>query len=124
MGKIEGDRIVPQTVKRWSGSQRNQWINVKITLSSPATWTLVLESHVGSGSHSDMALDDLQVYKGRCQFNVKIEGDRIVPQTVKRWSGSQRNQWINVKITLPPLPRGLWCWRVMSAQDLTQTWPW
>jgi len=65
--KIEGDRIVPQTVKRWSGSQRNQWINVKITLSSPATWTLVLESHIGSGSHSDIALDDLQVYKGRCQ---------------------------------------------------------
>jgi len=64
--KIEGDRIVGQTIKRWSGSQKNQWINVKITLTSPAEWRLVLESHIGSGTHSDLALDDLQVYKGRC----------------------------------------------------------
>jgi len=64
--KIEGSRIVPQTIKRWSGSQKNEWINVKITLTSPAEWTLVLESHVGSGTHSDLALDDLQVYSGRC----------------------------------------------------------
>lgn len=63
---IEGSRIVPQTVKRWTGSQKNQWVNVKITLTSPATWDLVFESHIGTGTHSDIALDDIQVYGGRC----------------------------------------------------------
>ncbi|GFR82760.1 metalloendopeptidase [Elysia marginata] len=65
---IEGPRLVPQVVKRWSGSQKKAWINVGITLTSPAEWKLVLESHVGSGTHSDIALDDLQVYAGSCVF--------------------------------------------------------
>ena len=65
---IEGPRLVPQVVKRWSGSQKKAWINVGITLTTPAEWKLVLESHVGSGTHSDIALDDLQVYSGSCVF--------------------------------------------------------
>ncbi|RUS86782.1 hypothetical protein EGW08_005442 [Elysia chlorotica] len=65
---IEGPRLVPQVVKRWSGSQKKAWINVGITLTSPAEWKLVLESHVGAGTHSDVALDDLQVYAGSCVF--------------------------------------------------------
>jgi len=64
--KIEGSRIVTQTVKRWTGSQKHQWVDVKITLTSPTTWDLIMESHVGSGSHSDLAIDDIQVYSGRC----------------------------------------------------------
>jgi len=64
--KIEGDHLYPQTIKRWSGSQTKAWINSKITLTAPDSWTLILEGHVGTGAHSDVALDDLQVYVGRC----------------------------------------------------------
>jgi len=64
--KAAGTNIREQTVKQVTGNQDNAWRHYRINLNVPAAFHIVLQSTVGSGSQSDIAIDDFNFYSGRC----------------------------------------------------------
>ncbi|EDO37725.1 predicted protein, partial [Nematostella vectensis] len=52
----------------WSrkGNQGGRWQNAMMQISSSTSYKIVLEGVRGPGYSSDMAIDDITVYRGRC----------------------------------------------------------
>lgn len=63
---VAGSQIHEQAARTFAGSQQNQWIHVKLNLNFPTTVHLIFQATIGAGDTSDVALDDLNVYRGRC----------------------------------------------------------
>lgn len=61
-----GPSIHEQAAKTFSGNQRNEWTHVRINMNLPATAHFILQATIGSGDTSDIAVDDFNLYHGRC----------------------------------------------------------
>ncbi|KAK7113773.1 hatching enzyme 1.2-like [Littorina saxatilis] len=61
-----GSRIREQSVKTVTGSHSNYWVHYRININVPADFHLILQATVSSGDLGDIAIDDFNLYHGRC----------------------------------------------------------
>ncbi|CAG5122022.1 unnamed protein product [Candidula unifasciata] len=60
-----GPIIAPVVVQSFQGNNANEWLPVHVDINAPvgAAFQITFEAHLSSG---DVAIDDLNIYKGRC----------------------------------------------------------
>lgn len=49
-----------------AGTLGSQWYHVYLTVNSKASFTILFEATIGNGDQSDIALDDIYLYNGKC----------------------------------------------------------
>jgi len=64
--RAAGTHVREQTITTVSGSHDNSWRHHRVNVNVPSDFHIILQSTVGSGSLSDIAIDDFVFYKGRC----------------------------------------------------------
>ena len=91
-----GVKVPPAKIWSMTGDQGLEWIPAQVTIHSPVDYSLIFEGVVGSGSMSDMAIDDISVANGECPGlgNCDFEGEMCT------WLNTQSQDkfdWVRAK---------------------------
>ncbi|EDO47787.1 predicted protein [Nematostella vectensis] len=76
-----------------SGTHGNRWNNAIVPITQSGTFQIVFEGVRGSSYKGDIALDDVQLKNGACQFSMDCDFENVQPPQYCGWTNSKSDNF-------------------------------
>ncbi|XP_075953467.1 zonadhesin-like [Anarhichas minor] len=81
--------------------QGNMWHMAQVDITTTGAFQIIMEGRRGSNEESDVAIDDLKLYRGRCSGPPKPEGNTTPPIVPEPTTAAPQPPVVNVTAQLP-----------------------